>query len=198
MKRSRRSKPLSWFFFIATLVGFTCLGYFVGHRHRLSREGPVYPVANVGNETLFSVDLDQVMRTGLPEGVDRLIQEHAIMQEAKKLGLTLPEKDFPTIAPTDDPTGYRRAVQQARKCQALMRSILLHDVKEEELKHFYETFKEQLVRYEISLILVANAQEAKFITEDFKAGNDFDKLYATHALDGPPGSSGPLGFLSRT
>jgi hypothetical protein len=198
---------------VASLVISAIIGYLVGaagasHASRAPgatatpgrhpSAGQAYLVGSVGNESISSVELEEALKQDIPEATERLLRSKAIAMEAQKLKVTLPEKDFPVVSEADDPSGYRRSLIEQRRSQRLLRALILRDAKEEDLKHFYETFQDQLTRYQISVILVANEQEANFAELEWKVDGNFDEILKSHGIASPPGTSGKLGFLSST
>lgn len=138
-----------------------------------------------------------------PSILNRLVESRLILQEAKKQGLSAANdpslnREIDRIQfDVRDKDAVQVFVTQA-KANALLRILVLKNVKETELRDTYEQFREDLERYEVSRILLGSEDTAKQVNIALETGSKFDQLAATSSLDeGTKNMGGNAGLATR-
>jgi len=128
-----------------------------------------------------------------------LTQEFLIEQEAHRQTVSLSgaeENDLErkcSVFPNPDAKAY--ALAQGRS-QLLLRKLILQDVSEADLLRVFDLYREELERFDVSVILLATTADAKAVWArlDEKLLS-FEQLAATYSIATIPGGS--LGFMTR-
>ncbi|WP_308637820.1 peptidylprolyl isomerase [Paenibacillus silvisoli] len=185
------------------------------------------PLGDAGNEAVGSVNgvtitknqlYDTMIAVGGQQTLNNLIQDELVLQEAKKKGIVISDKDaeaeianikkrFPSESE------FQTALQQANMtledlkkqipAQLRIRKLAEQRVKvtDEEVKQYFEANRanfDQPAQVKASHILVATKAEADAIMKQLKAGADFAKLAKEKSEDtGSKDAGGNLGFFGK-
>lgn len=198
---------------VISLIVVACLGFVAGARH-VRREPGRVSVATVNGEVITQAEFDSALRLVVGQEILRLLcAQKAVMQEAKKLGISASENEVENVRrsgqgltygtfklpdeATQDPA-MRDIVNQEVRAGILMRKMILKDVSESWKRHIYDLFKEELTQYELFCILVPSQAEADVVSAKLQKGDSFSDLAASYSgEENSKKNGGRLGFLTQ-
>lgn len=159
-------------------------------------------VARVNGEAITGEEFGTALRNSHgKEILERLINEKLILQEAKKLNLTVTADELKDgVEKVYDSEDERTppGLEQQVKAGLLLRKITLKDATDAKKHEIYDAYAEQLRRMEISQILVPTEDIAKQVGIALETGSKFEELAATSSIDTATKTrGGKLGTATR-
>lgn len=122
-----------------------------------------------------------------PMVMSRLMEHQLIFQEAEKRHIKLSEDDVKepmSLLRAQEKSALRlAAMEEELRARLLTKAILLSDVSEAERRDIYETFKVELARVELSMIVLPDRDVAKQVQIALETGTPFDVLAASSSTD---------------
>lgn len=160
------------------------------------------PEAVIGGEPISSTELNDALRLdrGIPI-LQRLVLEHAIIQEARKNKLSLDDADLKPYRAQmgehiKDPA-LRRVAEQELVARLYLRLLLLKDSPTARLRELYDMFKDELTQYDLYAMVTTNKQQADKAVAALKANFPFPDQFEKFSNDRQfKKTRGHLGFLS--
>ncbi|CAN0288912.1 unnamed protein product, partial [Phaeothamnion confervicola] len=159
-------------------------------------------VARVNGEPISGEEFGTALRNAHgKEILERLINEKLILQEAKKLDLTVSADELKeAVDKVYDSEDERTppGLEQQVKASLLLRKITLKDATDAKKHELYDVYAEQLRRMELSIILVPTEDIAKQVEIALETGSKFEELAATSSIDPTTKTrGGKLGMATR-
>lgn len=168
---------------------------------------------NITKEDLYNAMVEQMG----DQTLESLISEKIVELEAKKEDIKVTDKEIEEeLDVLKEQYGGDEALEQVLLSQGLTADVLKDnikmnimikkligtdiEVKEEEIKEFYEENKEQFGEKEevdANHILVETKEEAEEIKAKLDDGEDFEELAKKHSTDGSKDEGGALGFFGK-
>lgn len=182
----------------AVAVSFA-VGYVAGARHtwRSGRSEKIV-VATVNGENIYYDELEGALKLTAFPSLQKVAEQRIVAQEAKRLGISVLDSELPALDPAVVDINSRKALAQEVRTQVLLQKLLLRDVSEEKKLEAFSLFKDELSYYDISVVVLADAEQARLVKQVFDSGESFDSISARYSKKGDAKvKAGRLGFLTR-
>jgi parvulin-like peptidyl-prolyl isomerase len=134
------------------------------------------------------------------QALERIVQQRLVLQECKRLNLSVDEKKLAAALAQLDPRldpRIKAAFDREVRYRELLGKLLLRNVSEEEKRLLYELFYKELTLYELQGILALTTRDAQDLVDTFPVGADFGQAAASNSLDpASKDNKGRLGTLT--
>lgn len=176
----RRLALLGWALFLATQLIWLTYHW---------RQRPVSPVAAQVDDLKVTQD-EYHAALRLAHGrplLEKLIgyrlielaaRQHKLVANEEKMAL----KEAEIQAVTTDPE-MRKVLLLDARCQDLLRQLVLRNHSQEQILEDCRIFREELIEYEVSAVLVGNEQDLNSVKASLRIQGDFANLAATFDVD---------------
>lgn len=158
-KRIRQWKRIEpYILFGTTLIAVLIIGGFLA-REQGAQLSKADKFVTINGENLSREEFNNTLSAQAGSAVlDQLIIDKLVAQAAAEKGISVDSEDIEVPAklqPSPDKDQIKKRLVQ----NALLRQLILVEVTDSEVRHVYETFKDELTRYDISIREVGSENE---------------------------------------
>lgn len=137
-------------------------------------------MAFVNGQAIPRYRLNLALQTREREVLEQLIGTVILEQAARKAGVTAPSPPpIPSLGLTQ---AEAAEVQRQRQLRELRRSIVLQSVSEHEMAQLLADFGDDFTRYDLQVVALRDALDARDFVREIKEGQPFEKMVAKYSL----------------